>query len=423
MTVSGVLSQLLTRGLRLVAQALGVVLLLFLILESGVAGDPAERALGDRPSLRRLGEFRVELGEYERFAPSALEIRLTGAPGRVSLVPAGSRIEVLGLDGRIVTELELRELSLAEIPQAFSMLRLPEQLQLEARVLDDELANRPATGLAAALRGTRLTVDSRRAVQAPWAEARSAWQRFLHQTGELLRFDFGRGLDGQAIGPSLRERGLRSLAIALPAWLLGLFAALGLAVAAARRPGSRLDRNLGRCAALVIAVSGVTWVLVLRGWFAADLAWFPVTSWDPPSLHALALPILIWVFLATWPDFQVFRAVLGQAAAETHVSAARARGLDETTIWRRHVVQSSAAALVAYTVLALPFLVLGSLILEQVFVVPGLGAYLVDAARTADAAVLRAVTFLLALLYLLTQLGADLLTARLDPRFRAQEAK
>ena len=129
---------------------------------------------------------------------------------------------------------------------------------------------------------------------------------------------------------------------------------------------------------------------------------------------------MIWAFLATWPDFQVFRAVLGEAASAPHVQAARARGIGEGSIWRRHVLQSASAALVAYAVLALPFLVLGSLILEQIFVVPGLGSYLVDAARTADAAVLRAITFLLALLYLVIQLLGDWIAGRLDPRFRKE---
>ena len=423
MTAPGTLSRMLTRGLRLVAQALGVVLLLFLILESGVAGDPAERALGDRPSLRRLGEFRVELGEYERFQASALEVSLVGAPGRVSLVPRDGGLDVVGIDGDVLTRWQAGTLTLAEVPTAWNALELPEQRRLQVRLLDESLAALPAVGLTQALRGTRLIVDSRRPVQAPWAQARPGWKRFLHQTGELLRFDFGRGLDGQAIGPTLRERGLRSLTLALPAWLLGTACALGLALFASRRPGSRWDRHLGGLSAAVIAISGVSWVLLLRGWFAADLAWFPVTAWDPPSLHALALPILIWAFLATWPDFQIFRSVLREAATEPHVQAARARGLADTTVWRRHVLQSASAALVAYAVLALPFLVLGSLILEQVFVVPGLGSYLVDAARTADAAVLRAVTFLLALLYLLAQLLGDWITGRLDPRFRREAAR
>lgn len=417
MTVPGTLSRLLTRGLRLVAQALGVVLLLFLILESGLAGDPAERALGDRPSLRRLGEFRVELGEYERFEAATLEVALRGGPGRVSLVPRDGGLHVVGIDGETLTVWNPEALTLDELPRAWSQLALPNELRIEAKLLDPSLAELPAAGIAAALRGTRLIVDSRRPVQAPWALARPGWKRFLHQTGELLRFDFGRGLDGQAIGPMLRERSLRSLTLALPAWLIGTALALGLALFAARRPGSRWDRHLGGLSAAVIAISGVSWVLLLRGWFAADLAWFPVTAWDPPSLHALALPVLIWAFLATWPDFQVFRAVLGEAARAPHVQAARARGIEEGSIWRKHILQSASAALVAYAVLALPFLVLGSLILEQVFVVPGLGSYLVDAARTADAAVLRAITFLLAMLYLAIQLCGDWIAGRLDPRF------
>ena len=66
---------------------------------------------------------------------------------------------------------------------------------------------------------------------------------------------------------------------------------------------------------------------------------------------------------------------------------------------------------------------MGSLILEQVFVVPGLGAYLAEAARTADAAILRAITFLLALFYLLSQCLGDWITGRLDPRFHAEELR
>ena len=94
------------------------------------------------------------------------------------------------------------------------------------------------------------------------------------------------------------------------------------------------------------------------------------------------------------------------------------RGLAPRELWLRHVLRSASAGLLAHFVLALPFLVLGSLILEQIFVVPGLGAYLVDAARNADAAVLRAATFLLALIYLVAQETGDFLSSRLDPRFR-----
>ena len=108
------LTRLLQRALALLAQVLGVVLLLFLILESGLVGDPAERALGERPSLRRLGEFRVESGEYRRFEARAMELSLVGAPGRVSLIPQGGTelaIEVTGSDQIAKLELEGRTLA------------------------------------------------------------------------------------------------------------------------------------------------------------------------------------------------------------------------------------------------------------------------------------------------------------------------
>jgi peptide/nickel transport system permease protein len=405
------------RALRLVMQALGVVLLLFLILESGVAGDPAERALGDRPSVRRLGELRVELGYLRSFQAEALQLRLLGAPARLRLEPSPDGLQLLALDGSVLASFALRGRSVAEFAADLRAIELPQSMRLEAELRGEASGALPASGLRDALQSSQLAIDSRLPATLPWAEARPGWQRFFHQCGELLRFDFGRSLDGQLVGRQLRERGLRSLSLAIPALILGSLLAFAAAIFSARRTGLRGDRRLLRLGAIVIAVSGVSWVLILRGIFAAQLGWFPVVAWDPPSAGSLLLPILIWAFLAAWPDHQIYRRILINETETAHVLAARARGLAPRTLWRRHILRSASAALLAHFVLALPFLVLGSLILEQIFVVPGLGAYLVDAARNADAAVLRAATFMLALLYLIAQETGDWLSSKLDPRF------
>lgn len=413
-----VLAELLRRILRLAAQALGVVLVLFLILESGLAGDPATRALGDRPSMQRLGELRVELGYFRSFESQVMQLRLAGAPGRLSLRAEGAGLTLHNFDGEPLAAYALQKLDLAGFAERLRETPLPGGMRIEAQLLQQEASSWAAAGLPAALRGTQLTVDSRLAAALPWAKARPAWQRFLHQCGELLRFDFGRSLDGQLIGRQLKERGLRSLSLAVPALLLGSLLALATAILSARRPGSRRDRALLRGGALIIAISGVTWVLFLRGLFAAELGWFPVVAWDPPRLASVLLPILIWAFLSAWPDHQIYRRLLVRETQASHVLAARARGLHDRDLWSRHILRSASASLLAHFVLALPFLVLGSLILEQVFVIPGMGSYLVEAARNADAAVLRAATFLLALLYLIAQSCGDWASARLDPRFR-----
>jgi peptide/nickel transport system permease protein len=418
MTVPRALAELSRRVLRLAMQALGVVLLLFLILESGVAGDPAERALGDRPSVRRLGELRVELGYLRSFQAEALRLRLRGAPARLSLKPHQDGLQLLALDGSELATFPVQGISVAEFAASLRDTKLPQSMQLEAELRGESTGSLPASGLRDALQNSQLAIDSRLPATLPWAEARPGWQRFLHQSGELLRFDFGRSLDGQLVGRQLRERGLRSLSLAIPALILGSLLALAAAIFSARRSGRANDRRLLRLGAVVIAVSGVSWVLIFRGVFAAQLGWFPVVAWDPPSLRSLALPILIWAFLAAWPDHQIYRRILISESEAAHVLAARARGLAPRELWLRHILRSASAALLAHFVLALPFLVLGSLVLEQIFVVPGLGAYLVDAARNADAAILRAATFLLALLYLIAQEAGDWLTSKLDPRFR-----
>jgi ABC-type dipeptide/oligopeptide/nickel transport system permease component len=422
MTAPRALAELSRRVLRLAMQALGVVLLLFIILESGVAGDPAERALGDRPSVRRLGELRVELGYLRSFQAEALRLRLNGAPARLTLKPHPDGLQLLALDGSLLATLPVAGISVTDFAANLRTLALPQSMQLEAELRGEGIGSLPASGLRDALQNSQLAIDSRLPAVLPWAESRPGWQRFLVQCGELLRFDFGRSLDGQLVGRQLRERGARSLSLALPALILGSILALAAAIYSARRAGLPGDRRLLRLGAFVIAVSGVSWVLVFRSVFAAQLEWFPVVAWDPPSFSSLLLPISIWAFLAAWPDHQIYRRILISESQAGHVLAARARGLAARELWLRHVLRSGSAALLAHFVLALPFLVLGSLILEQIFVVPGLGAYLVDAARNADAAVLRAATFLLALIYLVAQELGDWLTGRLDPRFRSPGA-
>lgn len=410
-----------SRALQLVAQALGVVLLLFLILESGLAGDPAERALGDRPSLQRLGALRVELGFLRSFREEAVDLQLEGPRARWEARGGSGKSLVLSDHTGERARLALRGLTLEEACAALEAFRFESGHQLQARLRDPALAALPASGLLDALHGTRLALDTRRGTAAPWAEARPGWARFLHQTGELLRFDFGRSLDGQPIGRELSSRVGRSLALAVPGFVFSTLLAVLLALQSVRHPHGRIARLSRRASLLVLAVSGVSWILLWRGLLASQLGWFPLLAWDPPGVLALLLPVLIWVFLATWPDFELYRRVLEDSARAPHVLGARARGLPDASVWRRHVLRPAAGLWITQLALALPFLVLGSVLLEQVFVVPGLGDYLVSAARNADAAVLRATTFLFALLYLVLQALGDWSAARFDPRLRAPE--
>lgn len=414
-------SSLLLRAARecgiVLGQLLGVILLLFLILESGAIADPAARALGERPSMQRLGEMRVEMGYFRSFDARSAELELRGGANTVALRGENGKLLLETVQGSPVATFDVTSKSLAELATELMACEALAPTRLHLRLADEQDA-RPAKGWLAALRGTRLLVDTRRPALVPWADARAPWQRFLTQTGELLRLDFGRSLDGAPVAQELRRRGLRSLAVSLPGLILSSVLALAFALWAVRRVGQRFERALGWLSGLVLAVSSVSWILLWRSLFAGELQWFPVAAWDPPSLWSLTLPILLWVWIATWPDFHVYRTLLLASSRAPHLTAARARGLAARTIRRQHLLRHAGATLIAHFVLALPFLVLGSLVLEQTFVIPGLGEYVVRAARAGDAAVLRAVTLCVAMGYILSQRLGDWAAGRLDPRWR-----
>jgi peptide/nickel transport system permease protein len=198
--------------------------------------------------------------------------------------------------------------------------------------------------------------------------------------------------------------------------------ALALALACARRRGL-LDRALMAACALMMSVSAVMLVLILRRVLTGDLGPFPLRPWSPPYAPLLALPAVTWILIALWPELRLYRTLAVEESSRPWLLAARARGLSERRLWWGHLLPNLASPVLAHAALTLPFLLMGSLLLERAYDVPGLGEYLVDALAAHDARALEAATLLAAAAFVLTQAVADLCAARLDPRARAaQEA-
>jgi peptide/nickel transport system permease protein len=393
--------------------ALGVVLVLFLILESGLTGDPAMRMAGRRPSPSTLGEARVRLGYFESFEASAVRLQLSGPRARVYLQSIGSVLQISDSQGSELARIDLAGRDLQQSQAAIEKLYLGSDLSLIYTLLAD--GKLPARGLTDALADSRLALDSLISSDLGWAKVRPGWQRFLHQCGSLLRFDFGRSMDGQRISHELKSRGLRSLALTVPALFFSTLLAIGMALWSTSLRGG-FDRRLATLATLGMSVSALAWILFLRAGLVGRLGWFPAGGWNPPFLSYLVLPILIWILLAFSPDFLLYRTLFQRERKRPHVLTARAKGVGAPRLQFTHILRSAAVPVLAQIVLAVPFLVLGSVLLERVFVIPGLGNYLVDAAISGDASVLRAITFLIAILYILSQWFGDLLAAWADPR-------
>ncbi len=246
--------------------------------------------------------------------------------------------------------------------------------------------------------------------------------RLGEHLGELLRLELGTSRTRrQPVTRVLGDALTPTLAYAIPGFLLAAALALLGGTAAARREGRALDRSLSGFATILAATSAL--VIVALGQLVAarhpDLfaavGWPLAGSAQPRWAHHLALPVLLWAAIQVGPDLRHVRALMVESLAAPHIEALRARGLAEATVLR-HALRHAAGGLVARLSLRLPQLVAGSVVIETVFNVPGLGEQLVTAVLAGDGPLLQGVVLLLTLVTVVTQPLFDLLAAWLDPR-------
>jgi len=395
----------------------GAVALLFLLLGSGALGDPARAEAGPRAGAAQLSATRARLGLLKDFRPEALAMTLVGAgPSRIEIACDGGVFAVRNDDGAVLATLPAAGHTLESLGAAIASAVEARWTGATLRVgVADADAELPATGLARAAEGATLSLTPGKRAALAWGESVSGLARLARRLLDLARLDFGTDRHGRAVGPELGKRALRSLGYALPAFALTTLLALALALACARRRGW-LDRALMTACALMMSVSAVMLVLILRRVLTADLGLFPLRPWSPPVAPLLALPAVTWILIALWPELRLYRTLAVEESSRAWMQAARARGLSERRVWWGHLLPNLAPPVLAHAALTLPFLLMGSLLLERAFDVPGLGEYLVDALAAHDARALEAATLLAAAAFVFTQAVADLLAVKLDPR-------
>lgn len=257
----------------------------------------------------------------------------------------------------------------------------------------------------------------------PW------WGIWTQWAGQALRGDFG-------ISHAFKQPVTTVFAQRLP-WTIGL-SALGLLLAIAmtlfagwviaRRPGGRTDRAVARFAIIASAVPSFVFSLLLVTLFAVSLRWFPVGgAYEPgesPTLGGVAYHIVLPAIAlalsqAPWM-IMTLRESIHEALASAPVQAARTRGLSERTILRGHVAPVSANALIAFLGSRFAEVIAGALVVEEVFSWPGIAGATVQAALTADFALIAAIATATSVLMIIGTWLADCLLILTDPRVQVE---
>lgn len=173
---------------------------------------------------------------------------------------------------------------------------------------------------------------------------------------------------------------------------------------------------------LLLSISYIVYVISLQFMLGKVLHYGPIAGWDTGTgmLKFLALPMIIGVISSLGGSIRLYRTFLLDEVNQDYVRTARAKGVPEQRVLGVHVLKNALIPVITSTVAAIPSLILGNLILEGFFGIPGLGGYLLDAINSQDFAVVRAMVFLGTVLYIIGLILTDILYAVVDPRVRIE---
>ena len=285
-------------------------------------------------------------------------------------------------------------------------------------------------GPAAAILGGSATPESITKVNAELGLNRPLPVRYVKWLGHATTGDLGRSYRSKLpVATVVRGAALPSLELVLLAQLLALLIAVPLSLRAALKPGRLLDRALSAGSIVALGVPQFALGIVLLAVFAVKLHWFPAADYrslgENPlrNLRSLALPAITLAVPSAGTYARVLRADIGVTLTHDYVTMARALGLRERSVLRRHVLRPSSLTLIAVVALNAGVLLGGAVLVESLFSVPGLGRTLVEAVLTKDALVVQGVVLTIATAFVVANAAADVIILLLDPRQRREAAR
>jgi peptide/nickel transport system permease protein len=218
---------------------------------------------------------------------------------------------------------------------------------------------------------------------------------------------------GEGIGPSL--------SLMVPAFFLTTILSVVIGLWVAYYRGRAIDRIVVILCVFGMSLPMLGYILFGQYFFAYKLGWFPISGYEaawPDRIQYILMPMFIFVIVSLGYDVRFYRTAILEETTEDYVRTARAKGLSEPLVFFRHVLRNSMVPILTNIVIEIPLLILGAFLLESFFGIPGLGSITIDAVHNSDFPVIKAMTTLVAFLYILGNLATDILYTVVDPRVR-----
>lgn len=285
-------------------------------------------------------------------------------------------------------------------------------------VLFNVLIKDPAVRFA----GKNATAERVETVKAELGLDRSLPEQYFFFLKQIGSVDFGRSWSTkQRISTMIDDGFSATLCVTIPPFIAAIIASVALAMAAAYRRGSYFDRGIVIVCLAFLSVSSLVYILALQYGLAYKLGLFPISGWDPSwagRWSYLILPWIILFLLSLGVDILLYRSVILDETYQDYVRTARAKGLSGPRIFSRHILKNALIPIITNIAVEMPLLITGSVLVESFFGIPGLGGLLVNALRESDLPVIKAMTVILSLAYMMFNLISDILYSAADPRIR-----
>ena len=290
----------------------------------------------------------------------------------------------------------------------------------------------------------RLPPEIEASLNAKYGFDQSRWTQYTRFMGRTLGFTYDAQSQGYSwhpypdFGDSTKYRDRRvndiimealpvSIVLGLTAYLIALALGLTTGVLSSLKPNSLLDYTTMSSAMLGVSVPNFVLGPLLVIIFSLTIYWFPparmewAVEWGYlriPTLKTIVLPALTLAALYVAYIARMTRSGMLETLRQDYIRTARAKGLSERRVVLGHALRGGLLPVISFTGPALAFLISGTIVVETIFSVPGLGRYFIDAANNRDHFLLLGITAFVAVSLMIFNLLVDIAYAWVDPRIR-----
>ena len=244
---------------------------------------------------------------------------------------------------------------------------------------------------------------------------------FYQKSVKLFVFDFGTSdANNIDITSQVVQRMWPSLAITLPTLLIGLLVNITVSMIVAYYRATYVDFWGTIVAVIVMSVSQLFYIIGGQWVFGKILRLFPISGYDTGTdmLKFVVLPVVIGIIAGIGGGIRFYRTIFLEEVNRDYVRTARAKGVSEAGVLFKHALKNAMIPILTNVVLSIPFLIMGGLVMEAFFAIPGLGSFIIEAIQAQDFAIVRSMVYLVSVLYIIGLLLTDISYTLVDPRIR-----